>query len=187
MTLQKWAGIVISALSIFVIIVNVLYFKNSDAMDHYWSIGLAVVSLGFFGVSIFVESVGFKIIQCILFFIVSVYAVVSETDPILIGIGFFFMFVAFMLVIYYKFVERHPIPIILCSIIGLVLFFYVIFHNIATAAAATCGVSLCFSILWAMSYLSNIQMRKIAKEAIVRGDGLKDALEERLNDGKIHR
>jgi hypothetical protein len=181
MTLQRWTGVVISALSVFVIIVNILYFKNSDAMDHYWSIGLAVVSLGLFMTSVFVEAVVLKVIQCVLFFVVSVYAVASETDPILICIGFFFMIVGFELAICYRFFDRHPVPVILGSLFGMMLFFFILFHNIGTAAAATFGVAGCFSLLWAIRYYETRQVRRIAKEAMQRADKMAEALQERVD------
>lgn len=184
MTLQRWTGIVISALSVFVIIANILYFDPTDAMDNYMSIGLAVVSLGIFLTSVFVESIVFKIIQCLLFFVVSIYGIVSETDPVLICVGFFFMIVGFELAICYRFFEKHPVPVILGSLLGMMLFFMALFHNIGTAAAATFGVAGCFSLLWAIRYYENRQVRRIAKEAIARGDGLRDALEERIGNGK---
>jgi len=186
LTLQRWVGIVISALSVFVVIVNILYFRANDALDHYWSIALAIASLGLFMTSIFIESVFIKSVQCVLFFVVSIYAIISETDPVLIGIGFFFMVVGFELAMCYRFFDAYPVPVIIGSLLGMLLFFFIIFHNLGTAAAATFGISGCFALLWAIRYYENRQVRRIAKEAITRGNEFKEELKERLKDGKIH-
>jgi len=184
-TLQRWVGIVISALSIFTIASNILYFDASAPVDNYWSIGLAILSLGLFGSSIFIESSILKAIQCTLFFVVSVYAVISESDPVLIGVGFFFMVVGFELSLSYRFFERRPVPVIIGSLLGMLLFFFLIFHNAGTAAAATFGVSGCFALLWAIRYYEVRQMSRALKEAIERGDDMKEALEERIGNGKV--
>lgn len=185
MTLQRWVGIVISSLSIFTIIANILYFNPLDAIDNYLSIGLAALSLGLFGISIFIEAAILKSFQCVLFFIVSVYAIISETDPVLICVGFFFMIVGFELAILYKFFENHPVPVIIGSLLGMLFFFYLVFHNLVTATAVTAGIAAAFSLLWAMRYYNERKMRRMLKEAIKHGDDMKEALEERIGNGKV--
>lgn len=183
MTLQKWAGCVISALSVYVIVSNSIRYQDLDSL---LSILLGSGSLVFFGISIFIESIYLKAIQCIMFFIVSVYAVTSETDPVLMGIGFFFMLVGFELFMAYRFIDKNPIPVIIGSLIGIFLFFSLIFRDFIMSAVSTLGVASGFAILWAIRFYVIKELMKIAKEALKYGDEFKQVIEERTHDGEIH-
>lgn len=177
-TLQKWVGGIISALSIWTIIANIIFFRGEPSIQ---SIAQAGVSLALFAASIFLNQTWIRAAQVICIAVVAVLSITSEPDRILDVIaGCFFMLVAVSLAFSYDFFDKSPVPIMIISILSLTFAFSITSNNVATGAGIAFAISSGCSIIWAIIHVKVRRLQEIAKRAM----DLAKRAEPGENDGR---
>jgi|SRR6185503_14865210 len=162
--LQKWVGIVISALSVWTIIGNVVIYQDKFSA---YSIIEASISLALFVASVFVDKTWIRICQVVCIAIVAILSMTSEPDNILDVIaGCFFMLVAISLAFSYDFFDKNPVPLIIISLLSLTFAFSITSKNVATGAGIAFAFSAGCAILWAIIHVKVRRLQEIAKRAM---------------------
>jgi hypothetical protein len=184
-SLQKWTGIILSAFSAWTIVANIVFFRGQPSID---SVIMASVSFAAVFVSIFVDKTWMRTLQVVCVAVVSVFSITSEPDRIWDVIaGGFFMLVSVSLALSYDFFDKKPVPIIIMAILSLTFAFSITSKNVATGAGIAFAISGGCAILWSIVHVKVRRLQEIAREAVERGSEFKEALQERMKDGKIHR
>lgn len=185
MTLQKWIGIVTSALCLFTGINNAVNFQPNFPLHSISAIIVSAVALVWFFLSIFKESLTLKIGQIIFMLVVSILCVclnivpgmgIREVANIVIGMCLFFVTVAVMWA--YDIFDVYPkITITMCC--GIMMSISsVALGSIISGSSFTAIALAFFATIWKIVDIKIKKLRELTKRAM--------ELAERAEPGENH-